>query len=587
MSELDFEVEKTSFVVSVIDIIEEHIKAEFLFDYEKQKENFQYIYNNLKYLTQSMPIENAEVMKEFFRLKSEFRKYIKDKDKNIDKEFLKVIYIESSKFIKEKIVEIDTKIERIKNGQPENEEEREAYNWSKSNELKQKEIENAYKKKQDKESIDSYKQLSAEVQALRAKSLIEEKEDHLLVKDGMLSTEEMESIISNYPLLEILVSSYSRENSITEDRIIEDRILVRRLFEIARNYYEDDKQKGINELGEINYTKATYLLNENIQKLLKQKQLSFKDIDYIVGNELEKLCEVIAGNSAILTLNNDQIHNSNDFFDLAILGRLEETLKKLADDFTVNDERIKFYRTLTEENDKKFFFENWKLIKWFAGDITYKELLKLLPSKKFLLDLLKDKNLYKLAEKMTISKNELLEMSNEAQENYLKEIKVEDCLDIHLDSTDNPNIKFIATTITIGSDVIFNNVSFNSDNISGTGKTLNIAGLLTIGSGSTLNIFGEGTLTLGSNIVSKNIIENINNNQSVIYKGITPEIILENIIVSKNIIENIDNNQSVTHKGITSEIILDDTIALNLNFTGENIDSDLDITTLGNTDPEI
>ncbi|KJV80535.1 hypothetical protein RHORCCE3_1463 [Rickettsia hoogstraalii str. RCCE3] len=95
MSELDFEVEKTSFVVSVIDAIEEYIKAEFLFDYEKQKENFHYIYNNLKYLNQSMPIENAEVMKEFFRLKSEFRKYIKDKVKNVDKEFLKLIYIES------------------------------------------------------------------------------------------------------------------------------------------------------------------------------------------------------------------------------------------------------------------------------------------------------------------------------------------------------------------------------------------------------------------------------------------------------------------------------------------------------------
>lgn len=197
----------------------------------------------------------------------------------------------------------------------------------------------------------------------------------------MLSAEEIESIISNYPLLEIVASSYSRENNITEDRIIEARIIVRRLFEIAHNYYEDDKQKGINELGAINDTKAAYLLNENIQKLLKQKQLSFKDIDYVVGNELEKLCELIAGNSTILTLNSDQIHNSNDFFDLAILDRLEETLKKLSDDFTVNDERIKFYRTLTEENDKKFFFENWKLIKWFSDSITYKELLQLLPSK--------------------------------------------------------------------------------------------------------------------------------------------------------------------------------------------------------------
>ncbi|WCR55996.1 MAG: hypothetical protein PG979_000053 [Rickettsia asembonensis] len=212
----------------------------------------------------------------------------------------------------------------------------------------------------------------------------------------------------------------------------------------------------------------------------------------------------------------------------------------------VNDERIKFYRTLTEENDKKFFFENWKLIKWFSDTITYEELLQLLPSKKFLLDLLKDKNLYKLAEKMTVAKNELLEMSQEAQENYLKEIKIEDCLDIHLDSMNT--LKLI-----IASDVTFNNISFNSDTtvIIETGKSLNIAGLLTIGSGSTLNISGEGTLTLGSNIVSKNIIENIN------YKGITPEILLNN------------------------------TIALNLNFIEENIYNNSDTIILGNIDSEI
>ncbi|KJV80533.1 hypothetical protein RHORCCE3_1461 [Rickettsia hoogstraalii str. RCCE3] len=103
----------------------------------------------------------------------------------------------------------------------------------------------------------------------------------------------------------------------------------------------------------------------------------------------------------------------------------------------------------------------------------------------------------------------------------------------------------------IASDVILGNISFNSDTtvIIETGKSLNIAGLLTIG--STLNISGEGTLTLGSNIVSKNIIENIN------YKGITPE------------------------------IPLNKTIALNLNFTEENTDSNSDITILGNTDPEI
>lgn len=105
MRELDFAVEKTSFVVNVIDAIEEYIKAEFLFDYEKQKENFQYIQGDLNNLELPEIIKNAAVMQEFFRLKSEFRKYIKDKNYA----FFAEIYKKSSIAIEEKIVEIDTK----------------------------------------------------------------------------------------------------------------------------------------------------------------------------------------------------------------------------------------------------------------------------------------------------------------------------------------------------------------------------------------------------------------------------------------------------------------------------------------------
>ncbi|MCX4080029.1 hypothetical protein N7280_05460 [Rickettsia rhipicephali] len=108
-----------------------------------------------------------------------------------------------------------------------------------------------YKKKQDKESIDRYKPLGARVQAVRAKSSIEKMEDHFLVKEKILSAEEMKAIISNYELLNTLASynDMASANAVTK------------LFEIARNYYEDDKHKGINELGAIN---ETYLLNENI-----------------------------------------------------------------------------------------------------------------------------------------------------------------------------------------------------------------------------------------------------------------------------------------------------------------------------------
>ena len=109
----------------------------------------------------------------------------------------------------------------------------------------------------------------------------------------------------------------------------------------------------------------------------------------------------------------------------------------------------------------------------------------------------------------------------------------------------------------IASNVILSNISFNSDTtvIIEAGRSLNIVGTLNLVSGSTLNISSEGTL--GSNLVSKGIIENINNGQSVI------------------------------HKGITSEILLNNTIALNLNFMEENTDSNSDTTILGNTDPEI
>ncbi|AFC75117.1 hypothetical protein [Rickettsia parkeri] len=72
----------------------------------------------------------------------------------------------------------------------------------------------------------------------------------------------------------------------------------------------------------------------------------------------------------------------------------------------------------------------------------------------------------------------------------------------------------------IASNVILSNISFNSDTtvIIEAGRSLNIFGTLNLVSGSTLNISSEGTL--GSNIVSKGIIENIDNGQSVIKESL-------------------------------------------------------------------
>ncbi|QWB86998.1 hypothetical protein JRD95_01062 [Rickettsia parkeri] len=77
-----------------------------------------------------------------------------------------------------------------------------------------------------------------------------------------------------------------------------------------------------------------------------------------------------------------------------------------------------------------------------------------------------------------------------------------------------------ALKLIIASNVILSNISFNSDTtvIIEAGRSLNIFGTLNLVSGSTLNISSEGTL--GSNIVSKGIIENINNGQSVIKESL-------------------------------------------------------------------
>ncbi|AFB31486.1 hypothetical protein RMAECT_0023 [Rickettsia rhipicephali str. Ect] len=56
--------------------------------YEKQKENFQYIQGDLNNFELPEIIKNSGIMQEFFRLKSEFRKYIKDKNYTIEDEFI-------------------------------------------------------------------------------------------------------------------------------------------------------------------------------------------------------------------------------------------------------------------------------------------------------------------------------------------------------------------------------------------------------------------------------------------------------------------------------------------------------------------
>ncbi|WP_341794902.1 hypothetical protein [Rickettsia endosymbiont of Rhinocyllus conicus] len=116
---------------------------------------------------------------------------------------------------------------------------------------------------------------------LRDNKEITNVEEHKLVKEGIVTKEEIEPYLSNYELLNLLAENSSLTNE-------ENTPLVKRLFEIARNFYSNPSQ-GLKELMELPYQKASSLLGDNILELLDNKQISFVDINYIESKELHRI----------------------------------------------------------------------------------------------------------------------------------------------------------------------------------------------------------------------------------------------------------------------------------------------------------
>ncbi|HJD59017.1 MAG TPA: hypothetical protein LFV92_07800 [Rickettsia endosymbiont of Ceroptres masudai] len=109
-------------------------------------------------------------------------------------------------------------------------------------------------------------------------------EEHKLVKAGILTQEEITPYLSYYELLNTL-GEYS---SITEEDN-EETSLVTKLFDAARNFYENNPTQDLQELMEIPYQKASDLLKENILQLLTNSQISFIDVNYTEASELDRM----------------------------------------------------------------------------------------------------------------------------------------------------------------------------------------------------------------------------------------------------------------------------------------------------------
>lgn len=110
-------------------------------------------------------------------------------------------------------------------------------------------------------------------------------EEHKLVKEGIVTKEEIEPYLSNYDFL----CTLAEHSHMTDDDGVS---LVKKLFEAARNFYPDKPLQGLKDLMDIPDEKSVDLLKDTILKLLSDKQISFIDINYIESRELYKINEI-------------------------------------------------------------------------------------------------------------------------------------------------------------------------------------------------------------------------------------------------------------------------------------------------------
>jgi len=178
-------------------------------------------------------------------------------------------------------------------------------------------------------------------------------EAHKLVKNGILTKEEIAPIISNYQLL----------NTLAEFNIHDGKVRVKKLFDAARKFYPDDPAKGLLELGNMDYHKTSDLLGKNVLTLVEKKIISFAYMQYMENNKLgiinamgvqtlKYLTSLGIALDQLLSINSDEL--------------------KLFFQLTKNEPRIKSLVNMgldikqlldMEADQQKFFIENTPRIK--------------------------------------------------------------------------------------------------------------------------------------------------------------------------------------------------------------------------------
>ncbi|KJV92281.1 ankyrin repeat domain-containing protein [Rickettsia bellii] len=144
---------------------------------------------------------------------------------------------------------------------------------------------NEYKTSLQDLNKQNFQNLQKQQSNLRGRKEVTNVEEHKLVKEGIVTKEEIEPYLSNYDLL----CTLAEHSHMTDDDGVS---LVKKLFEAARNFYPDKPLQGLKDLMDIPDEKSVDLLKDNILKLLSDKQISFIDINYIESRELYKINEI-------------------------------------------------------------------------------------------------------------------------------------------------------------------------------------------------------------------------------------------------------------------------------------------------------
>jgi|GEM_PF-3444972 len=158
-------------------------------------------------------------------------------------------------------------------------------------------------------------------------------EEHKLVREGIVTKEEIEPYLSNYELLNAL-----GEHCHLADE--DDNPLIEKLFKTARSFYPDNALQGLKELMELSYKKMTGLLGYKILELLNNKQISFADINYVENNELSRINEI-------------KIESDFKFLECIIAAGCSLTLQKLISDNKIGNFSKKELELVVALFDKK------------------------------------------------------------------------------------------------------------------------------------------------------------------------------------------------------------------------------------------